>query len=212
MTNPDYTAIMLLIDRSGSMSAIRESAEAGINEFIAAQAKDSNYKTIRIAQFDNYYELVTPSTNPACGMEPYKLVPRAATALLDAMGRAIVEFGEELAAMPEDERPGTVILAIMTDGLENASREYSWDAIKEMVERQTNDYNWQVLYLGANQDAIEVGSRMGIPRHNSMTYNSTDHGTRAVYDVFTTAVVASASSGAPVTFSEEERKRVADTK
>lgn len=212
MTNPDYTAIMILIDRSGSMIEIQKSAEDGVNEFIEAQAKTDNYKTIRIAQFDHDYELVCESKNPACGMEPYKLVPRASTALLDAMGRAINEFGAELEAMPEDERPGTVIFAVVTDGEENSSREFSWDAVKVMVKHQEEVYGWQVIYLAANQDAFKVGSRLGVNRGRTMSYNSTDHGTRAVYDAFSASVAASASTGERVTFTEEDQERVAGTK
>lgn len=196
MTNPDYTAIMLLIDRSGSMDRIRRAAEDGINEFIRGQsgAGTPGHRTIRIAKFDNQYDAVCESLDPA-GIEPFQLAPRGSTALLDAMGRAINEFGEELAALPEHERPGTVILAVMTDGLENASREHTWDQIKVMVQRQEHEFGWQVLYLGANQDAIEVGSKLGVSADRSMTYTPSDHGTRSMTRTVASYVESTARGG-----------------
>ncbi len=92
------------------------------------------------------------------------------TALLDAIGRLITDAGASLAALPEDERPGTVIVGIMTDGLENASKEWTHPAIKALIEQQTKTYSWEFLYLGADQDAIEVGTALGVPAARSMTY------------------------------------------
>jgi hypothetical protein len=203
MTNPDYTAIMLLIDRSGSMHTIQTDAEGGVNTFIANQAKADGRRTVRIAQFNHDYTLVHASTD-AVDVPKFQLWPSGNTALLDAMGRAITEFGEELAALPEDERPGTVILAVMTDGMENWSQEYSWDAIKTMVNHQEENYGWQVIYLGANQDAIETGRRIGVRHDRSMSYTSSGIGTRSVLNSMDT-YVASAAAGAPAAFTEAQR-------
>lgn len=205
MTNPDYTAIMMVIDRSGSMTMIRQSAQDGINEFIQGQIGQPGRRTIRIAQFDSVYESVQTSLPPAA-TAPYVLEPRGNTALLDAMGTAITEFGQELAALPEDQRPGVVILAVMTDGEENASRTYTWDQIKAMVRTQEEVYKWQILYLGANQDAIEVGGRLGVQADRSLTYAASAVGTRSTYDSFS-GVVAAASSGNRAAFTDEDRKK-----
>jgi hypothetical protein len=78
---------------------------------------------------------------------------------------------DRLAALPEDQRPGTVIVAIMTDGLENASKEWHAPAIKALVELQTKQYGWEFLYMGADQDAVEVGAGLGIAAANSVTYS-----------------------------------------
>jgi hypothetical protein len=107
---------------------------------------------------------------PVADIGPLVLQPRGNTALLDSMARLILESGRRLAKLPEEQRPGTVIVAIMTDGLENSSREWTHGAVKQLVERQTTDYGWQFLYMGADQDAIEVGSQMGIPAAQSVTY------------------------------------------
>jgi len=204
MTNPDFAAVMLLIDRSGSMASIQRAAEGGVNDFIKGQAAQPGRRTIRIAKFDDAYELVQPSTSAATSPS-FKLEPRGMTALLDAMGRSINEFGQELAALPEDERPGVVILAVMTDGHENASVEYDWPMVRAMVEHQEKAYGWQVLYLGANQDAVETGVKLGVQRSRSMTYAATDHGTRSVTDSLS-GYVASAASGLSASFTDEDRE------
>jgi uncharacterized protein YegL len=210
VVDTNYTAVMLLVDRSGSMQSIRASAEDGINEFINSLKHAEGKRTIRIAQFDyDYtegmrYTTVCPSTAPAA-VRRFGLSPRGGTPLLDAMGKSIIEFGEELAALPEDQRPGVVIFAVMTDGYENSSREFTWAQIKEMVQRQESDYGWQVVYLGANQDAFEVGEKLGVPAHNTMTYGATDHGTRSATQSLTSYVFA-AAAGQSVGFTDEQRK------
>ncbi|MGH3985927.1 MAG: hypothetical protein ACRDTZ_01235 [Pseudonocardiaceae bacterium] len=210
MSDPNYTAVMLLVDRSGSMEEIREAAEGGINEFINSQRNTTGRRTIRIAQFDSPEhpdETVCPSTDPK-DIPRFVLEPRGMTALLDAIGRSIAEFGAELYNLTEDQRPGTVIFAIMTDGLENASREFTWPLIKARLERAQQEDGWQVLYLGANQDAIAVGHKLGVPRGRTMTYTATDHGTRSATH-FLSSYVAAAAAGTPTDFTDEQRKDAA---
>jgi hypothetical protein len=98
------------------------------------------------------------------------LHPGGTTALLDSIGRLVTDAGQRLAALPEDQRPGTVVVGIMTDGLENASREWTHARVKELIEKQTRDYSWQFLYLGADQDAIEVGMSIGVGAGHAVTY------------------------------------------
>ncbi|HYG92241.1 MAG TPA: VWA domain-containing protein, partial [Nocardioides sp.] len=124
---------------------------------------------VTLAQFDNEYDVVY-SSRPLADVPPLDLQPRGSTALLDAMGRLITSAGEELAALPEDQRPATVIVAVMTDGHENASREWTHPAIKALVEQQTRQWGWQFMYMGADQDAIEVGTSLGVAAAASVTY------------------------------------------
>jgi hypothetical protein len=212
MTDPNYTAICLLVDRSGSMQRIRQSAEDAINEFILGQATAAvqhlDHRTIRLAVFDNEYQLIH-SSRPAGECPRFFLSPRYSTALLDAMGKTITEFGAELAMLPAEQRPGTVIVAIMTDGLENASYHYKYDQIAAMVKHQQDVYQWQVLYLGANQDAIEVAARLGIDRDHAITYDANDIGTRSVVGSVS-GYVATASAGGPAAFTDDDRKTAAE--
>ena len=92
----------------------------------------------------------------------YELVPRGMTALLDAVGRAINETGERLAKMAEEDRPGLVIFVVVTDGHENSSKEFNKSQIREMIERQQNEYSWHFTFLGADQDAFDEAGQMGI--------------------------------------------------
>jgi len=169
MTNPDLTHIEFVLDRSGSMRSIKEDIEGGFNAYIADQRTQAGHCTVSLSQFDNQYETVFTALN-IDDVHELTLAPRGSTALLDAVGRSINDLGARLAALPEEQRPGTVIFAIMTDGLENASREFTHAMIKEMITRQEQVYGWEFLYMGADQDAIEVGASMGIRADRSLTY------------------------------------------
>ena len=157
----NLTDITLVIDRSGSMEAIREDAEGGVNAFVREQAQQAGEALLTLVQFDTEYEFVHQGV-PVKRAPAYKLVPRGSTALLDAVGRAINETGDRLAKMAEPDRPGLVIFVIVTDGQENASREFSKAQIKEMIDRQQTEYHWQFTFLGANQDAFAEAGGMGI--------------------------------------------------
>ena len=169
MTRADLTHLYFLLDRSGSMQSIKTDTEGGFAAFIEEQRKSAGECRVTLAQFDNQYDVVY-SDRALADVPPLDLKPRGSTALLDAMGRLVTSAGAELAGLPEDRRPGTVIVAVMTDGHENASREWSHAAIKALVDQQTKDYSWQFLYMGADQDAIEVGMSLGVSAAASVTY------------------------------------------
>lgn len=158
---PDLTDITLVVDRSGSMEQVQEDAQGGVNSFIKEQAKEPGEALLTLVQFDTEYEFLHKGV-PISQVPEYKLVPRGMTALLDAVGRAINETGERLSKMKEQDRPGLVIFVVMTDGLENSSKEFSKGAIKEMIKRQQEEYNWHFTFLGANQDAFAEAGSMGI--------------------------------------------------
>ena len=168
MSNPDRTLLVFLLDRSGSMQSIKSDVEGGFAAFIDEQRQAPGECTATLAQFDTEYELVYHRI-PVAGVPALNLQPRGGTALLDAMGKLITDTAAQLDAAPEAERPGTVIVAIMTDGYENSSREWTHPAIKSLVEQQTKN-GWEFLYMGADQDAIEVGASLGVQRDKSVTY------------------------------------------
>ena len=169
MTNSNLTHLYFLLDRSGSMQSIKDDTEGGFNAFIEEQRKQPGDCRVTLAQFDDQYDEVYRDL-PLTEVPPLQLQPRGSTALLDSIGRLVGEAGSRLAALPEQERPGIVVVGIMTDGHENASRELTHPQVKQMIERQSKDYSWQFLYLGADQDAIEVGSSIGVSAAHSMTY------------------------------------------
>jgi hypothetical protein len=169
MTRSDLTHIYFLLDRSGSMQSIKTDTEGGFAAFVDEQRQAPGDCRVTLAQFDHEYDVVYSGV-PVSDVPPLSLQPRGRTALLDAMGRLVTDAGAELGAMLEDGRPGTVIVAVMTDGLENASSEWTHAAIRSLVEQQTSTYAWQFMYMGADQDAIEVGTRLGVDARYSVTY------------------------------------------
>lgn len=165
----DMTDITLVIDRSGSMAAIRDDAEGGVNTFVQEQKQQAGEALLTLVQFDTEYEFVHQGI-PIKNAPAYKLVPRGSTALLDAVGRAINETGDRLAKMAEPDRPGLVIFVIVTDGQENSSREFSKAQIKDMISQQQTQFSWQFTFLGANQDAFAEARGMGIDASGVANY------------------------------------------
>jgi hypothetical protein len=174
MTNPNTTLIAALLDRSGSMRTSVEATEDGWRELIETQRGNPGLCFVTLAQFDHEYEVLYPPTDIAA-VPNLAVVPRGATALLDATGRFITEVGEQLSALPEDKRPGQVICLIMTDGCETSSQQWTWDGIKHLITQQRDIYGWDFIFLGADIDAVEVGERMGMDRNYAMTYDKNDY-------------------------------------
>jgi hypothetical protein len=170
MTRSEQTRIYFLLDRSGSMQSIKSDIEGGFAAFVDEQRRATGECRATLAQFDDVYELVY-ADRPIADVPPLDLRPRNMTALHDAMGRLITDAGQELASLSEAERPGTVIVAIMTDGMENASKEWTGASIKALVSQQTNTWGWTFMYMGADQDAVEVGVSLGIARDHAVTYS-----------------------------------------
>jgi hypothetical protein len=155
----DLTDITLVIDRSGSMAVRVADAEGGVNAFVEEQRRAPGETNLTVEEFDDRYELLFQG--PISQMKPYRLRPRGWTALLDAVGRAINNTGERLSGLPEDQRPGCVIFVVVTDGKENASREYSKTQVNEMIERQEREYNWHFTYLGCDPQGFDEARGMG---------------------------------------------------
>jgi len=196
--NEKLTEIVVILDRSGSMLAIKSDVIGGFNQFLKDQQELPSKASLTLAQFDNEYEIVHDGKPiedvPELNNETY--MPRAMTRLLDAIGRTIVTVGERLHKTPEAERPGKVVVAIITDGLENDSKEYrDRKKVMEMVKHQQEKYNWEFIFLAANQDAIAEGMAYGIGQHTSCNFTPTSRGTRAALSSFSGAVKSVRASG-----------------
>jgi hypothetical protein len=172
------TEIAFILDRSGSMSSIAEAAVAGFNELLAKQQEEHLQTPVRMSLvlFNEDYEapycsIPAPEALPL-DMQTYR--PDGNTALLDAIGRTIDETGARLAAMAEADRPGKVVVAIMTDGMENVSKTFNWTDINEKIRHQTEVYKWEFLFLGANQDAIATAAKINIAAGDSSTFFQLD--------------------------------------
>lgn len=167
-----YSEIAFVLDRSGSMESCREAAIEGFNSFLLEQQQTEGLAKLTLVLFDDEY-LVPINGIPVAEILPLNsesYVPRGSTALLDAIGRTIDELGARLAALPEQDRPGQVIVAILTDGMENSSQDYTWQRIARVIKHQTEQYRWTFLFLGANQDAIATAAQMNIAAANAAGY------------------------------------------
>lgn len=210
MTDSNYTHMAFLLDASGSMASIKSDVEGGFNAFIADQRTQPGRCTVTLADFSSPgdYQLQYAGRNLA-EVGPLSLQPRGMTALLDAIGRLITETGQWLAALPEAERPGLVIVGIMTDGHENSSLEWTRAGVKALIEEQERTFNWVFHYVGANQDAIEVGGGLGVRADASLTYAPAAAGAAmAAYSDSLSSLRGAVASGAPV---ETARRKSAYT-
>ena len=151
MAQENLTEIVCIVDRSGSMDAIRKDAQGGFDAFIEEQQKEPGEATVTLAQFDDKYEMVWEN-KPLVEIKKgdYLLMPRGMTALLDAVGKTVRSVGERLDRTDEDKRPAKVIVTIITDGHENHSKEYKREQIMEMINHQRDKYKWEFLFLAAN--------------------------------------------------------------
>lgn len=204
MTDSNKTLVAALLDRSGSMETSKAATEDGWRELINEQRQQPGDCQVTLAQFDTEYEVVYPPTDIA-DVPDFSVQPRGMTALLDAAGRFITEIGEQLAALDEDQRPGHVICLIMTDGMENSSHEWTWDAVKKLTKQQKDEWNWTFIFLGSNIDAVEVGGRMGIDAETSLTYDDSDYVATAGAVRIAREMVSSVRAGAPAAFSDSDR-------
>jgi hypothetical protein len=179
--NKDYTEIAFILDRSGSMESCKEAAIEGFNRFLREQQNVESIAKITLVLFDNEY-LVSCRSVPVQEILPLNsdtFVPRNTTALLDAIGRTIDELGQNLSRLAEKDRPAQVIVAILTDGLENASQHYTWNDIGDRIKLQSETYRWTFLFLGANQDAIATAAQLSICESNAASYVADASGSRA---------------------------------
>ena len=170
--NAHYTEIAFVLDRSGSMNCCQQDAIAGFNQFLADQQETEGLAKLTLVLFDDEY-LVPVSSIPVQEVVPLTddtYQPRGCTALLDAVGQTIDDLGNRLAALTEKDRPGQVIVAILTDGLENASQRFTWKEIAGKIKHQTDTYKWIFLFLGANQDAIATAANLSIAANNAANY------------------------------------------
>lgn len=195
MTDPQRTMIAVLLDRSGSMESIRSDTEGGFNAFVEEQRNEPGEAMVTLAQFDTEYEVVY-ANRPIADVPPLQLRPRGMTALYDGVGRLIGDVGAGLAALPEAERPGHVIVVVMTDGHENSSVEWTHEAVSAAIKRQEAQYSWHFVFLGANMDAVAVGALMGFSADRSMTYDANDEGVVSAL-ASTTGYVSRQRRGAP---------------
>ena len=186
----NYTEIVFILDRSGSMSGLEADTIGGFNSLIAKQKREEGHALVSTVLFDDRSEVL----HDRVPLEKIETMTnkdywvRGCTALLDAVGAAIHHIGTvHKYARPED-RPDKTLFIITTDGMENASREYDYEKVKQMVERQQKEYGWEFLFLGANIDAVGTAGRFGIDKDRAVNYHSDKEGTALNYEVLSDAI------------------------
>ena len=179
----NLTEIVFILDRSGSMSGLTDDTIGGFNSFIEQQKKVVGEAKLTTVLFDDRYELLHNGVdiNEVKPLTRDDYSARGMTALYDAIGKTINDVGDRLSKTPEDDRPSKVIVVITTDGAENSSVEFSQSKIKEMITHQTEKYNWEFIFLGANIDSVAVGDSIGIAANRSANYSASDKGVASVY-------------------------------
>jgi hypothetical protein len=210
VVNNKPTQIVVVLDRSGSMDTIAKATVDGINSFVKEQKAAEGEAYMTLVQFDNEYQIdykAKPINEVVDLINGKTFVPRATTALYDAIGRTINELNTT----------DDVIFVIVTDGAENASKEFTRENVFEKIEAKKKE-GWNFLFLAANQDAMKTGGTLGIAANNSMTFNTNDASVGNMYMNFSSKVsgyrsaklysVNSSTVADSLNFSDEDRKDV----
>ena len=186
----NLTEIVFILDRSGSMSGLEADTIGGFNAMIAKQKKEPGEALISTVLFDDESVVIhdrVPVQNIAPMTERDYYV-RGCTALLDAIGGAIHHIGNVHKYARTEDVPEHTLFVITTDGMENASRRYNYEAVRRMIERQKEKYGWEFLFLGANIDAAKEAARFGIDADRAVNYKCDEEGTALNYEVISAAV------------------------
>ena len=186
----NLTEIVFILDRSGSMAGLEEDTIGGFNAMIEKQKGEAGEAIVSTVLFDHLSEVVhdrveLQKIRPLTRKEYYV---RGCTALLDAVGRAIHHIGNVHKYAREEDRPEKTLFVITTDGMENASREYTYDRVRRMIGRQKERYGWEFLFLGANIDAAREAARFGITADRAANYHADHRGTAVIYEAVSDAV------------------------
>ena len=192
MMKKNLTEIIFILDRSGSMSGLEADTIGGFNSMIEKQKKADGEAMISTVLFDNVSEVIHDrvSVLDIQPMTDKDYTVRGCTALLDAIGGAIHHIGNIHKYARAEDVPEHTLFVITTDGMENASRHYNAERVKQMIERQKARYGWEFLFLGANIDAVETARHFGIGADRAVNYHSDSAGTQLNYEVLSEAICA----------------------
>ena len=180
----NITELVFILDRSGSMSGLESDTIGGFNSLIEKQKAVEGKCYVTTVLFDSQCETVHDRADlseikPMIDKEYYV---RGCTALLDALGGTIRHIAHIHRYARSEDVPEHTTFVIMTDGLENASHQFSSDEVKKMIEHEKEKYGWEFLFLAANIDAVETAGRIGIHADRAVNYHADSRGTEVVYD------------------------------
>ena len=184
------TELVMILDRSGSMGGLESDTIGGFNSMIEKQKKEEGEAYVSVVLFDDRSQVLYDRVDIQKGepMNDKQYDVRGCTALLDAVGSAIHHIGNVHKYAREEDVPEKTIMIITTDGMENASRLYTYDKVKRMIERQKERYHWEFMFLGANIDAVKEAGRFGISASRAVRYEHDSVGTKLNYAVVSDVV------------------------
>ena len=203
----NLTEVVFILDRSGSMAGLEEDTIGGFNAMIEKQKGEHGEAYVSTVLFDNYTDVIhdrvdIQNIEPMTRKEYYV---RGCTALLDAVGKAIHHIGNVHKYAREEDRPEKTLFVITTDGMENASREYTNDRLNGKIERQKEKYGWEFLFLGANIDAAKEAARFGIGADRAANYHADSEGTNVIYETVSEAITQVRCCAAPLSANWKQR-------
>lgn len=172
------------------MGGLESDTIGGFNAFIKKQSQLEGETIVTAVLFDDRYEILWNGVDAnKAKLTDKEYFVRGCTALLDAVGKTILDVGYRLSKTSEDERPGKVIFVITTDGLENASREFTYNKVKELIKHQQEKYCWEFIFLGANIDAAKEADSIGISMDNAYNFEASKTGVEKMYCMVSEAVL-----------------------
>ncbi len=179
------TELVFILDRSGSMSGLEEDTIGGYNSMLSKQKKEVGEAIVTTVLFDDEYEVIHDQVDikQIKPLTEKQYFVRGSTALLDAVGISISKTISTTKNTNKKDQASKVMFVIITDGMENASSEYNYKKVKSLIDRQSERYNWEFVFLGANIDAVETASKFGISSDRAVTYHSDSVGTKLNYEV-----------------------------
>ena len=186
----NLTELVFILDRSGSMAGLEGDTIGGFNAMIEKQKSEPGEALVSTVLFDHESEVIHDRVNIQT-IEPMtrqQYYVRGCTALLDAVGGAIHHIGNVHKYAREEDRPEKTLFVITTDGMENASRKYTYDQLKAMIRRQQEKFGWEFIFLGANIDAAKEAARFGISEDRAANYHADSKGTAVIYEAVSEAV------------------------
>ena len=195
------TELVFILDRSGSMSGLEKDTIGGFNSMLAKQRKEPGDAVVSTVLFDNETEVIHDRISIAevPDLTDKEYFVRGCTALLDAVGGAIHHIGNVHKYARKEDVPEKTLFIITTDGMENASRRYTYEKVRQMIERQKERYGWEFIFLGANIDAAAEAKRFGIDEAMAANYHCDEIGTAINYEAISEAITSVRMFSAPLT-------------
>ena len=209
MKKNNLTEMVFILDRSGSMYGLEKDTIGGFNSMLGKQKNQGGDAFVTTVLFDHEYKIVHDrlAVNEVPEMTANDYQVRGSTALIDAIGKTIRHIANIHKYARKEDVPENTIFVIITDGMENASREFTSDKVKTMVEHEKQKYGWEFIFLGANIDAVETAKHFGIESNRAVNYNCDSQGTAINYEVVSDAVSCCRMS---MPLSEDWSRRIDD--